>query len=63
MDMLDLVDCISCAAMWDTASSETISCLSILCSKLTDSDASFVALYTAMKSTLGSDLAMYKKYD
>ena len=60
MDMLALVDSISWDAICDTASSDTISCLSSLCSKLTDCDASFVALYTAMKSTLGSDLAMYK---
>ncbi len=63
MDMLALVDSISWDAIGDTASSDTISCLSSLCSKLTDCDASFVELYTAMKSTLGSDLAMYKKYD
>jgi hypothetical protein len=65
MAMLALVDCISCdaiLAIWDTPSSDTISSLSSLSSKLTDCDASFVALYTAMKSLLGSDLAMYKKW-
>ena len=54
--MLDLVDCISWDAISETASSETISCLSTLCSKLTDCVDAFGALYTAMKSTQGSDL-------
>ena len=56
MAMLDLVDCLSWDAISETASSETISCLSTLCSKLTDCVDAFGALYTAMKSTQGSDL-------
>ena len=59
--MLALVESISCDAVNETASSETISSLSSLSSKQTDSVVSFVALYTAMKLTLGSDLVSNAK--
>jgi hypothetical protein len=61
MDMLALVESISCDAVNETASSETLSSLLSLSSKQTDSVVSFVALYTAMKFTLGSDLVSNAK--